>query len=56
MAILCTYGGLESGRDDSLLFAIPQVLPGNNDRQPDVPALLEEITYGVFHDLSHSEG
>ncbi len=54
--LISTFGGLAHGSDDTLLFAIPQVLPGNNDRQPDVPALLEEITYGVFYDLSHSEG
>lgn len=53
MAILCTYGGLEPGRDDSLLFAIPQVKEGERDRQPEIPAGFVEITYGQFYDSIH---
>lgn len=49
MAILCTYGGLEPGREDSLLFAIPQV-KRERDRQPEIPAGFVEITYGQFYD------
>ncbi|HIB5469007.1 TPA: Eac protein [Klebsiella quasipneumoniae subsp. similipneumoniae] len=53
-AMLSTYGGKHPGRDDALLFGIPN----NNDEKHGkitIPANFQKLTYGQFYDIVNSE-
>ena len=49
-AMLSTYGGKHPGRDDCLVFAIPN---NKEDRHGEIviPDSLKKITYGQFYDI-----
>lgn len=52
--MLSTYGGKHPGRDDALLFGIPN----NNDEKHGeitIPANFQKLTYGQFYDIVNSE-
>ncbi|VEI61611.1 Eac protein [Serratia rubidaea] len=57
--MLSTYGGSCPGRDDCLLFAVPNTKDREGEaRHGDVviPGDFQKLTYGQFYDLAHSEG
>ncbi|MCO0229638.1 Eac protein, partial [Escherichia coli] len=51
-AMLSTYGGKHPGRDDCLVFAIP-----NNKEERhgevEIPGNFQKITYGQFYDIAN---
>lgn len=56
--MLSTYGGLCPGRDDCLLFAIPNTKSrdgevGHGDVV--IPAEFQKLTYGQFYDLANTD-
>lgn len=53
-AMLSTYGGRCPGRDDALVFAIPN---DKSERHGDVviPESFQKLTYGQFYDLTNRE-
>lgn len=56
-SMLTTYGGLCPGRDDCLVFAIPNskaTEPGEVSHGcVDIPPEFRKLTYGQFYDLTH---
>ncbi len=51
-AILTTYGGTISGRQDALAFAIPNRNDGYN-KPVIIPPNFKKLTYGQFYDITH---
>ncbi|MGO2154453.1 MAG: Eac protein [Serratia proteamaculans] len=55
--MLSTYGGRCPGRDDCLLFAIPNTKSCDGEVGHDeviIPAEFQKLTYGQFYDLTHT--
>lgn len=52
-AMLSTYGGKHPGRDDTLLFAIPNDKDEQQHGLIYVPENFEKITYGKFYDITN---
>lgn len=58
MAMLTTYGGRCPGRDDCLLFAIPNAKDRDGyakHGEVEIPPNFQKLTYGRFHDLANNQ-
>lgn len=56
--MLSTYGGLCPGRDDCLLFAIPNTKVREGEAKHgdvNIPAEFQKLTYGQFYDLANTD-
>ncbi|GKX54050.1 hypothetical protein SOASR030_01620 [Leminorella grimontii] len=55
LAMLTTYGGKYPGRDDCLLFAIPNNKNEKRHGKITVPENFQKLTYGQFYDITNVE-
>ncbi|WP_318371998.1 Eac protein [Enterobacter sp.] len=53
-AMLSTYGGKHPGRDDCLVFAIPNNIEDRHGKVV-IPDNFQKLTYGQFYDIVNSE-
>lgn len=51
MAMLSTYGGKAPGRDDCLMFAIPNNKEDDRRGHVEIPADFQKLTYGKWYDI-----
>lgn len=55
MAMLSTYGGKAPGRDDCLMFAVPNNKAADSHSSVEIPDDFQKLTYGRWHDIVNQE-